>query len=346
MTLRRPIWMQAGGGDSTFEYSAQEVRAFLSAITAQEGVYWGLDVTQRGAGANFSVDIAAGEAVIAGDDVSQQGHYVVYNTAGAYNVTVPAAPVSGSRTHRVIAQVMDKLHEGTWTDYEWDVILQEDTGSGTPALPDSAIPLAEIAVTSATVSITSANITDKRATALMHPSLDKNVGSDATRPAAPTAGQRIWRTDKGYYETWNGSAWKVKDFLSSPVSASSETDQTTTSTSFAAGSTQVSTTFVAPPSGIVYVTVSGTIECEAASSAYLGYEIRNDTVAGSVVQATDDRRAFAVQGDNSVQGSFRKAVTGLTAGNTYFIRTMLRTSNGASTAQAVWREIIVEPHGS
>jgi hypothetical protein len=52
-----------------------------------------------------------------------------------------------------------------------------------------------------------------------------------------------------------------------------------------------------------------------------------------------------VQEDHFVSASYRKLVTGLTAGNTYFIRTMHKTS-GAGAADLFWREILVEPHGS
>jgi hypothetical protein len=307
-------------------------------------VLWGMEVTQRGAGANFSVDVAVGQVAVEGDDVAGQGMYVAGSTA-TENVAIPAAPVSGSRTHRVIAQIRDRLHEGTYADYDWTPLVQEDTGSGTPALPDSAIPLAEVTVTSATTSITNSNIVDKRVRALLRTSIDESVGSDAGRPANPTAAQRIWRSDKGYYEWWNGAAWKVSAALSTPVSASSETDVSTSSTSYTAGSPQVSTTFVAPPSGIVYVTVSAAIECVAPSTASCSWVIRNTSVAGSVVVAADDRQAVMVQEDHFVSASYRKLVTGLTAGNTYFIRTMHKTS-GAGAADLFWREILVEPHGS
>lgn len=205
MTLQRPIWMQAGGGDPTFSYAAVDLRSVYSAITFQEGVFWGLGVTQRGAGANFSVDVGTGQAVIAGDDVAFQGHYMVLSDAVA-NVVVPAAPVSGSRVHRVIARVKDKVHNGAWTTYEWTIELLEDTGTGTPSLPGSAINLALVTVSSTTVSITSAEITDNKQRALLHPSMDENVASTSGRPANPVTGQRWWRTDVLYHELFDGSA--------------------------------------------------------------------------------------------------------------------------------------------
>jgi hypothetical protein len=344
MTLRRPVWMQPDTGDPEIEYSAVEDRLVATAAIRTSGVVTGMAVTQRGAGANFSVDVAAGIVAVTGQDTDDQGRYVCQSTA-VENVAVPAPPGAGTRTHRVVAWVKDPLHNGAYTDYEWTIELLEDTGTGTPTLPDSAIDLAYVAVTSSTTSITNSEITDKRINAQGLPGRPLQVSSDAGRPAVPYISEEIYRTDKGYFEWWNGLAWKIRAALLTPVSASSETDVSTSSTSYTAGSPQVSTTFVAPPSGIVYVTVSAAIECAAPSTASCSWEIRNTSVAGSVVVAADDRSAVMVQEDHFVSASYRKLVTGLTAGNTYFIRTMHKTS-GAGAADLFWREILVEPHGS
>lgn len=166
MTLLRPLYMQPGVGDPAIQYTAQDDRAsLLSAVFSREGVLdvdaGQLKVTQRAAGANFSVDIAAGRAAINGDDVSDQGTYVVTNTA-TVNLATPVAPGSGTRVHRVIARVKDKLHNGTWTTYEWVLEILQDTGAGTPATPASAISLATVSIAAGAASVTNANITDTR----------------------------------------------------------------------------------------------------------------------------------------------------------------------------------------
>jgi hypothetical protein len=150
-------------------YTAQQDRAgVLGAMFGREGVYdligGHLKVTQRAAGANFTVDVAAGRAAIMGDDISDQGTYVVTTTT-TVNVTVPAKPASGTRTHRVIARIRDKLANGSWTTYDWTIELLADTGTGIPALPPSAISLASIAVSSSAASVTNSMITDLRARA-------------------------------------------------------------------------------------------------------------------------------------------------------------------------------------
>lgn len=211
MTLKRPLLMQAGGGDTEIEYSALDVRALVEAVFTTEGVTGGanaLKVSQRGAGANFSVDIAAGFAVITGDDATDQGRYICQNTSTA-NIAVPTTlPVSGTRIHRVIARVKDKLHEASWSTYEWTLEVLEDTGSGTPALPDSAITLALITVGTATPSITDGIITDQRTTAQTSGGTT-SVASAAARPSSPAAGDRIWRTDRKYYEVYDGTTWRI-----------------------------------------------------------------------------------------------------------------------------------------
>lgn len=171
MAMLKPAWMQANLGDSAIEYSAQDDRRVLRALFSREGVnnYLGghLKVSQRGAGANFSVDIASGECAIFGDDVSDQGAYQCTSTAVENRNTFSTggsitAPGSGSRTHRVIARIKDKKHAGSWTVYDWAIEILQDTGSGTPAVPNSAIPLGRFTIAAGQSSITNANIIDDR----------------------------------------------------------------------------------------------------------------------------------------------------------------------------------------
>jgi len=130
-----------------------------------------------------------------------------------------------------------------------------------------------------------------------------------------------------------------------PTQASSETNQTTTSTSFQAGATLCDLTFVAPPSGKVYVTVSGEIENSvAATLTSLAVEVYLGTSsAGTLFKAADDADALRTQGTDNVKASRRTLVTGLTAGSTYYAQTRLRSSNSGDTASAFSRYLIVEP---
>lgn len=229
MTLKTPLLMQAAGGDTEVEYSALDVRALLRGVYRSEGVVINgtagsdsLKVSQRAAGANFTVDVAAGHAVIDGDDVSNQGPYLVESTA-VENVVVPSPPGAGTRTHRVVARLKDHLHDGTWpaNTYTWTPEVLEDTGSGTPAVPNSAIPLARVAVSAGQASVQNAHITDDRVYALTIWGRPRYVSNDADRPANPVEGWAGWRQDKDCLEialsdgSWveiprsggGGSAW-------------------------------------------------------------------------------------------------------------------------------------------
>lgn len=172
MARLRPLYMQPASGDAAITYSAQEDRsALLAALFSREGVLdtlaGQLRVQQRGAGANYSVDITAGRAAIQGDDSSDQGTYMVTattteNVAVFSNGAAITKPGSGTRRHRVIARVRDKLHNGAATTYDWVLEILQDTGSGAPAQPGSAITLGFVNMNAAMTSIATANIEDAR----------------------------------------------------------------------------------------------------------------------------------------------------------------------------------------
>lgn len=220
MTLTRPYFMQAAEGDTAFEYSANEFRTFWGVLFNTEGVgntnganlatTNDLKVSQRSAGANMSVDVLGGIAVILGDDVSFQGFYVCFSGA-TENLVVPSPPVSGTRIHRVVARVRDKLHDGTQTTYDWVLEVVEDTdGSGPPALPDSAISLATVTVASTDSSVLDSAITDTRESAVVGSGMTagRYVSSDSARPANPRESEIVYRTDKGCFEFWDESDWR------------------------------------------------------------------------------------------------------------------------------------------
>lgn len=213
MTLKTPIYMQAASGDSAISYSALDFRSFLHGLFRTDGVMRpdtvaaGMQVTQRAAGADLSVDVAAGRCMIEGDSVADQGKYFCWST-DVVNRSVPSPPASGTRTHLVVAQLYDKLHDGSASTYSWDIVVLPDTGAGLPAVPNSAIPLASVAVSSTSTSVQNSQITDLRYNTRLIGSQPPQVFSDASRPAAPYPSELTWRTDRDVYETWNGSAWR------------------------------------------------------------------------------------------------------------------------------------------
>lgn len=163
MTLLRPLWMQPVTGDPDITYPAVELRALFDQLYIGQGVFrdTALRVRQRAAGATMDIEIDAGSGAVEGDDVANQRKYFITSDA-VETRTIPAAPASGTRVHRVVAQVQDKLHNSAWTGYSWAINVLEDTGTGTPAEPASAMTLATVSVAAGQTTVTDANITNQR----------------------------------------------------------------------------------------------------------------------------------------------------------------------------------------
>lgn len=186
-----PLVLQAVAPDTAIPYNASDFRGFYGSLFPVEGVLGinALKVTQRGAGANFSVDISSGAGAIQGDDTANQGKYVVTSN-GTVNVTTPTAPASGTRTHRIIAAIRDKQALGTGT-YDWVYQCLDDTGTGTPATPNSAISLATVAITNGQSSVQNTNITDTRPLAQIYNSPGLIAQTILTSTAATVSFQNI-----------------------------------------------------------------------------------------------------------------------------------------------------------
>lgn len=152
-----PLWLQNLG------YTAAEDRALLEGLFPGEGTVVGCAVTQRAAGANWSVDVAGGTVVVRGDDVASQGHYVVPVSAVNVPLTV-GAPATGQRKELVYVKVRDSAHQAgvSQNDYTIGVAVSTGNPAAEPTLPLTAIPLAVITTTPSSVSVQTAAISDRR----------------------------------------------------------------------------------------------------------------------------------------------------------------------------------------
>lgn len=165
MPIQRPFPMQPVSGDNTITYAARELRAaMMGALFSREGVLnrdgGHLRVTQRGAGANMSVDVAAGWAAVFGDDASDQGTYTV-NSTTTLNLPIPAPSSSSSRTHRIILRVRDRSENGTWSPNTYDAVLQvQPDTTAAVTLPPSSIALATVTTPANAGSVTNAMINE------------------------------------------------------------------------------------------------------------------------------------------------------------------------------------------
>jgi hypothetical protein len=165
--IETPLYMQ------TKTYTARQDR-FLADLLLTEGVTdraaGAVRVSPRASGANLSVDVAAGDAVVDGDDFALQGAYTVRVTASE-NVAIPAPPSTGARIDLVVLRVYDSTSAGG--DPALDGARLEvvegvaATTPNAPAAPKTAILLAEVRVAAGVTSIVDADITDRRAAVIM-----------------------------------------------------------------------------------------------------------------------------------------------------------------------------------
>lgn len=178
--------------------------------------------------------------------------------------------------------------------------------------------------------------------------------TSGTRPSSPDEGMVVDESDTDLIKRYNGSAWRryaIDLETHTPVAAAdTSTISGITSTSWAAGSPVVGVAFTAPPSGSVFVTVSGTMtQSNNGFETRLSWEMREGSTIGSgtVFQATSSLRAVVcgravnASGPAMVSASYRRLVPGLTAGSSYNARCMYSVSGGTGGFES--REITIEP---
>jgi hypothetical protein len=160
-----PIWQQ------NRKYSARLDRTFADVLFT-EGVVdpgaGGYAVTQNALGLDNSVDVAAGVAVVEGDDENNQGKYVVRLEA-PQNIPFGPAPTADARIDLLVLRVNDSTAGSTATpaDVSRIEVIQGavDPSPVAPAVPDTAIALAEVLRTSGDSVINNSMITDLRSSA-------------------------------------------------------------------------------------------------------------------------------------------------------------------------------------
>jgi hypothetical protein len=173
-----PLFNQGGVGGAP-GYDAVDIRRALGG-PMQEGVMHAdsYEVTQRGAGANMSVDIAASTidaatgaaAYVQGDAATGQGLYSITGHTAVINEAMGAAHATLPRVDRVILEVQDHTHDASGANLvRTRVVAGTATAgatlnnlTGAAAVPASALLLADVLVGAAAASITNAVIRDRR----------------------------------------------------------------------------------------------------------------------------------------------------------------------------------------
>ena len=161
-----PLWLQNAG------YPAIVDRDLLDAVWTAAGVIGAGDlaVGPRGAGANMSVDVAAGRVIVVGSDAAGQGKYLCRSSA-TVNLPVGVAPGPGtSRIDLVVAHVYDDAVIGG-TDHLWLPEVVAGTAAASPVappVPNSALVLAAARpIPNALAAVVAGNIADRRVTSLL-----------------------------------------------------------------------------------------------------------------------------------------------------------------------------------
>ena len=165
---------QLGTGSSP-GYSAIDVRrgdsVGLNEAPLSMGSYV---VSQRGAGANMSVDIAASTGLgllVQGDGITAQGVYRVAPHSAVINETIAAADATNPRIDSVICEVKDSQIDASGLNQAQTRVITgtpiaavtlEAPGASPGALPNTAILLAYVLVPAGSSSVTTANIKDMR----------------------------------------------------------------------------------------------------------------------------------------------------------------------------------------
>ncbi len=165
MALLMPLYLQALTGDPTITYSAQQDRLAISTLAPNAGTYRENDLRAgpRAAGANMSVDVAAGRAIVQGTSVADQGTYIVQSTA-IENVPLATADATNPRIDLIVAQVYDRQADGG-TRYGWQPLAVTGTPAtspAAPAVPNNALVLAVVRVNAGVTSVVAGDIGDRR----------------------------------------------------------------------------------------------------------------------------------------------------------------------------------------
>lgn len=155
-------------------YSAQRDRMVMMEALRTEGVLRrdDLEVSERGAGANWSVDIATGHIFVQGDNIAFQGLYHSFNDAVINKGFTTLAPAANPRVDTIIARIYDAEagQIGSPQDTMFIEILPgtETAGAdttnlnGKAALPATAFPLAYAVIPTTAVSVLDAYLVSAR----------------------------------------------------------------------------------------------------------------------------------------------------------------------------------------
>jgi hypothetical protein len=206
-----PIWQQ------NRQYSARLDRTVVDLIFTEGvvnpggGDYEVIETSPQ----SLSVAVGLGRAVVQGDDELRQGKYLVVNDA-VLNVTITAAPVApNDRIDLIVLRVNDPVAGSTRTPPNVAEVVAITGTPGlvpvAPALPPTAIPLAEVYVAAGATFIATADITDVRAPASNQTFTVRSNFEVLTQAEinllSPSEGDTVYNSDVDEVQYYNGTQW-------------------------------------------------------------------------------------------------------------------------------------------
>lgn len=188
---------------ATLSYGSQQFRQYVElAGRGREGIDASGDflISQRAAGANMSVDFAAGRALVRGDTDADEGLYVAIQSASD-NVEITAADPTNPRIDRVVLEIKNN-EEDSGGAYLARIRTVDGTPTasadlsnllGAAAVPNSCLLLANVSVPAADTTISDSQIF--------------NVAR-AYMPSHMVQALRINRGSGGYLKALTFSPWE------------------------------------------------------------------------------------------------------------------------------------------
>ena len=164
-----------GSFNQNSTYGAEQTRRTITSLLARGssigsitgGIVGASDLLVTAPVSGMSVNVATGEVWVPGTSSSTQGGYYG-RVSSTTNLSVAAANPSNPRIDLVVAVVTDSAYSGATNTFAVAVVTGTPASSPSPpAVPTSAITLAQVAVPAAVTSITSGDITDERVLAAL-----------------------------------------------------------------------------------------------------------------------------------------------------------------------------------
>lgn len=213
MTVLTPPGYVQGGSytaklDRVYNTTTRVVADASTQLRARQGFYTGrAPVYANPSGWNITMSACAG--VVANTFASNSGDYELAND-GTVQVTLAASSPTLNRQDIIGFQVKDNLFDGSALNTAIPAVIQGANSAGAsadPALPASFIPVLRAVVPAASAAPT-------LQTLVRYTTNDGGflrIDSATHRgELTPFAGLRIWRSDRGWYETHDGTAWRVE----------------------------------------------------------------------------------------------------------------------------------------